>query len=139
MYHVALEAEPDIPADEPRGPGTFAEWRALNLDRPARRPELTFIALAGGEVVGYAILHAGPGETCYHGMTGVRRAWRGRGIASALKRAQIAAARAAGFRRLVTENELRNDPIRRLNDRLGYVPVGETIFLRGPAAIRRRA
>ena len=129
MYRVALEAEPDIPADEPRGPGTFAEFCALNLDRPARRPELTFVALEGDEVVGYAILHAGPGRVAYHGMTGVARAHRGRGIASALKSRQVAAAKAAGYALLVTENEVRNDPIRRLNEAFGYVPYGETVFL----------
>jgi len=67
---------------------------------------------------------------CYHGMTGVARAWRGRGVATALKRRQIAAARAAGYRLLMTENEHRNVPIRRLNEAFGYVPHGETLFLR---------
>ena len=53
-------------------------------------------------------------------MTGVKRAWRGRGIAGALKRAQIAWAKEQGYERLATTNELRNEPIRRLNARLGY-------------------
>jgi GNAT superfamily N-acetyltransferase len=130
MYAVAQQAELDIPGGEERGPGTYAEFLAVNLDRPARRPELTFVALADDEVVGYAILHAGPRDVCYHGMTGVARAWRGRGIARALKQRQVAAARDAGFRLLVTENEARNAPIRRLNEEFGYVPYGETLFLR---------
>ncbi len=142
MYGVALEADLDIPADEPRGPGTFDEWFALNLGRPARRPELTFIAREADVVVGYAILHAGPGDRCDHGMTGVARAARGRGIARALKLAQIAAARDAGFRLLVTSNELRNAPIRHLNETLGYQPYSETTFVAetpGGAATRPRA
>ncbi len=140
MYRVAVEAEPDIPADQPTGPGPFPEWRALNLDRPARRPELTFLALAAGRVVGFAILHAGPAETCYHGLTAVARDWRGRGIARALKERQIEAAQAAGYRWLVTENEVRNAPIRHLNDALGYRERGATLFMAGAAAaIRRRA
>jgi GNAT superfamily N-acetyltransferase len=140
MYRVAVEAEPDIPADSPSGPGSYTDWRLLNLDRPGRRPELTFVGLAGGHVVAFAILHAGPGDTCYHGMTAVARGWRGRGIARALKERQIDAARAAGFRRLVTENEVRNAPIRHLNEVLGYRSCGATLFLSGPAsAIRPRA
>jgi GNAT superfamily N-acetyltransferase len=53
-------------------------------------------------------------------MTGVRRAFRGRGIASALKRAEIAWAKQAGYETLETNNEVRNEPIRRLNERHGY-------------------
>ena len=53
-------------------------------------------------------------------MIGVKRAWRGRGIAGALKRAQIAWAKEPGYERIATANELRNEPIRRLNARLGY-------------------
>ena len=54
-------------------------------------------------------------------MTGVRRAFRGRGIAGALKRAEIAWAKQAGYETLQTNNEVRNEPIRRLNERHGYV------------------
>jgi GNAT superfamily N-acetyltransferase len=140
MYAVALEAEPDIPGHDGRGPGTFDEFRAVNLDRPARRPELTFVALAGDRVIGYAILHAGSRHIAYHGMTGVARDWRGRGVASALKRRQITAAREAGYDLLVTENEVRNDPIRRLNEAFGYRPYGETVFLlrAGTAPVEHR-
>ena len=56
-----------------------------------------------------------------HDMTGVRRAWRGRGIARALKAAEIAWAKESGYERLETQNEERNEPIRRLNERYGYV------------------
>ena len=48
-------------------------------------------------------------------MTGVRRAWRGRGIAGALKRTQLAWAKANGYERLETANETRNVPIQRLS------------------------
>jgi GNAT superfamily N-acetyltransferase len=137
MYAVAVEAEADIPSDQPAEVAAFPDWRAVNLDRPGRRPELTFLALAGDEVAGFAILHAGPGTTCYHGLTAVARAWRGRGIARALKERQIGAARQAGFAQLVTENEARNAPIRHLNDVLGYTPRGATLFLSGPAAAIR--
>jgi mycothiol synthase len=67
-------------------------------------------------------------------MTGVRRDWRRRGVAGALKRAQIAWAKRKGFARLQTENELRNEPIRRLNRRLGYREAPGEVVLRGPLA-----
>ena len=53
-------------------------------------------------------------------MTGVLRAFRGRGIAAALKRTQIALGEAGGLREAADANEVRNEPIRRLNERHGY-------------------
>jgi GNAT superfamily N-acetyltransferase len=53
-------------------------------------------------------------------MTGVLRAYRGRGIAAALKRTQIRWAKEAGYEKLQTANEVRNEPIRKLNARHGY-------------------
>lgn len=86
-------------------------------------PRAVFVALAGGDVVGYAKLSLTreTPERAYHDLTCVRRAWRGRGIAGALKRAQIAWAKERGYRTLQTSNEVRNAPIRRLNKRYGYV------------------
>lgn len=122
MYEVALEAYPDVPgqADEELVP--FEEWLAMDMQGAGDRPEATFVALAGDKVVGYgklALSSARPG-VAMHDLTGVKRAWRGRGIAGALKRAEIAWAKRNGFTRLETMNEERNEPIRRLNERHGY-------------------
>jgi GNAT superfamily N-acetyltransferase len=122
MYAVGVQADEDIPGSE--GVQTFEQWRAHEIDRPTRRPELCFIALAGDEVVGYAALQVF-GDEGHHGLTATRRDWRRRGVASALKRAEIAAAKRAGFTRLLTESEERNEPMRRLNEKLGYVPAPE--------------
>ena len=65
-------------------------------------------------------------------MTAVKRAWRGRGIARALKVTEINWAIANGYTELHTSNEERNDPINRLNARLGYRPGDATIYLVGP-------
>ena len=133
MYAVAVQAEEDIPGSE--GVQTFEQWRAHEIDRPTRRPELCFIALAGDEVVGYAALQAF-GDRADHGLTATRRDWRRRGVATALKRAEIAAAKRAGFRRLLTESEERNEPMRRLNEKLGFVPAPEwsVLVMRAPVA-----
>ncbi len=64
----------------------------------------------------------------------MRRAWRGRGVARALKARQIAWAKGSGFTELRTRNEQRNEPIRRLNERFGYRPAPGRIYLRGPVA-----
>ena len=131
MYAIGVQADEDIPGSE--GVSTFEQWRAHEIDRPTRRPELCFLALAGDEVVGYAALQVF-GEEAHHGLTATRRDWRRRGVASALKRAEIAAAKRAGFRRLLTESEERNEPMRRLNEKLGYVeaPDWSMVVMQGP-------
>ncbi|MDI1446911.1 GNAT family N-acetyltransferase [Polyangium sp. 6x1] len=132
MYQVAREAIPDIPGEAEDEVGSFEEWIAADMDRPIHTHDLTFIAMQGAEVVGYAVLQRGRGGVAFHSLTGVRRGWRGRGIASALKRAQVAGAKQAGFRRLVTENIVENAPIRHLNASMGYRPLASMILFRGP-------
>jgi mycothiol synthase len=131
MHAVAVQADEDIPGSA--GVQTFEQWRAHEIDKPTRRPELCFLALAGDEVVGYAALQVF-GDECHHGLTATRRDWRRRGVASALKRAEIAAAKHGGFKRLLTESEERNEPMRLLNEKLGYVPAPQwsTVVVQGP-------
>lgn len=130
MYAVALEAYPDIPGEGDEEAASFEQWLSVDMQGAGDRPEATFVALAGDEVVGYAkfaISNARPG-VLLHDITGVKRAWRGRGIAGALKRAEIAWAKRSGYTRLETLNEERNEPIRRLNERHGYrIEPGEIV------------
>jgi len=134
MYEVAREAYPDVPGQEDDAMAPFEEWLSGDMQGTSDRPEATFVALADEEVVGYGklALSSSRAHVAIHDIIGVRRAWRGRGIAGALKRAEIAWAKRAGFERLETMNEERNEPIRRLNDRHGYrIEPGE-VTVRGP-------
>jgi GNAT superfamily N-acetyltransferase len=131
IYEVFVEADPDIAGSEDVDVPDFDEWLADDMQGASDRAEAVFVALDGDEVVGYAKL-ALPSEwtgTAWHDLTGVKRAWRGRGIASALKRAQIRWAKENGFRRLTTMNEERNAPIRHLNQRYGYAAEPGRIIL----------
>jgi GNAT superfamily N-acetyltransferase len=137
VYAVACEAYPDVPGEEDEVMPPFEQWLSMDMQGAGDRPEATFIALAGDDVAGYAKLslsNARPG-VAMHDMTGVRRSWRGRGIAGALKRAEIAWAKDNGFRRLETMNEERNEPIRRLNQRHGYLPEPGHVVVRGRIAL----
>jgi mycothiol synthase len=136
MYEVALEAYPDVPGYEDDDMLSFEDWLRKDMQGPGDLPEATFVALAEDEVVGYAkfsLSRAQP-TVAYHDLTGVKRAWRRRGVAGALKRAEIAWAKTAGYERLSTTNEQRNEPIRRLNKQLGYRPAPGRVFMRGPLA-----
>ncbi len=55
-------------------------------------------------------------------------------MAACLRSAQINWALANGFTELRTRNEKRNEPIRRLNARLGYRPGIGRIYLVGPVS-----
>jgi GNAT superfamily N-acetyltransferase len=136
LYDIACEAFPDIPGSEDDQMEPFEDWLAHEMQGSGDRPEATFVAVADGEAVGYAkfSLTAARPTVASHDVTGVKRAWRGRGIAGALKRAQIAWAKQTGYERLETATELRNEPIRRLNASLGYRPAPGRIYLRGPLA-----
>lgn len=135
LYPVGADAAEDIPGHP--GRPTYEQWRAVDIDRPTRDPELFFIALAGDEPIGYATMD-NFGRDAHHGLTAVARNWRDRGVATALKHAQIAKAKHSGFRRLVTASEERNAPMRNLNAKLGYRPEPSlsTVVLRGPADVR---
>lgn len=81
-------------------PHTPESWR----HDPHMVPEWSFVALAGDAVAGYAISGRYEpdweplGYTCgYTGLLGVRRAWRGRGVAAALLRATMEAYRRDGM------------------------------------------
>jgi GNAT superfamily N-acetyltransferase len=134
MYEVAREAYPDVPGEDDAVMAPFEEWLSMDMQGAGDRPEATFLALADGAVVAYAKLalsRARP-AVAMHDMTGVRRAWRGRGVARALKAAEIAWAKESGYERLETQNEERNEPIRRLNERFGYVVTPGSVTVRGP-------
>jgi len=136
MYEVGVAAARDIPGLDGQSDPSFESWSAFEIERPSRDAELCFIALAEGHVVGFASLDVFPDDV-FHGLTAVARDWRGRGVGAALKRSQIAAAKKRGIRRLLTESQHENEPMRRLNERLGYRPEPSlsTVVLHGPLAV----
>ena len=109
MFEVAKEANADVPSPEPFVLTTFAAWRRSELG-PCVFRELSFVALEDGEVVGWATLGEDRPGSAQNFMTGVARQARGRGVARALKLAQITAARDAGLHRLRTQNDVANGP-----------------------------
>lgn len=131
MYELALEAYPDQPGRAGSKISDYEGWRGWSIvPHPA---EACFLALDGEHLLAYGFLEEGA-DHWTHGFMAVRREARGRGIAGAIKRAQIAWARANGVARLRTATETRLVSMRSLNDRLGYRPLYEEIILRGPIA-----
>jgi GNAT superfamily N-acetyltransferase len=130
---VAAEAIADIPVSPPLEV-SLEDWERGWISLP----EGTFLALAGGEVVGCAGLLRDPDrpDRAEHGLTAVRRHLRGRGIAKALKQATIAWAAENGIRELYTWTQRGNESMQRLNERLGYVVRNWCTSVRGPVSLR---
>jgi GNAT superfamily N-acetyltransferase len=132
----------EVSADVPRPEGDdfeatpFPRWRELYLEGPGAVPEAMIVALAGEEIVGYTGLRrrGAVSPIAENMLTAVRRPWRRRGIATALKRDQIARARAAGIEQIFTTNDETNTGMRGVNARLGYRPAPTSIVVSGPLA-----
>ncbi len=139
VHATAVEALPDIPtSDEPIEAGSLEAFVARDVDRVGVPRDSFAVAIdePSGMVVGYASLIFAPGSTvlAYHDMTAVRPAWRGRGIATALKQATIAWAIEHRLEALETGNDVENSPMRAINLALGYRPIPDSLELLGPLA-----
>ena len=95
-YEVALEADADIPSGRADSAATS---RRGTRGTSARSPRVNSRSSRSrtARVVGFACSMRHTEDTYQHSMTGVARSARGRGVALALKQAQIAAAQAAGM------------------------------------------
>ena len=103
-------------------------------------PEGSFVALAGGEIVGYSgLCRLGDDPSLAEdGLTVVRSDWRRRGLATALKRAELAWAAANGIKEIVTWTQRGNDGMRAANEQLGYVYRAVSVNMRGAIPLRMR-
>jgi GNAT superfamily N-acetyltransferase len=133
LYGLAQIAHSDQPG---RSESIVSEaWYEWGLR--ANPPESYFIALdADDRVLGYGYLEheqlENGDQQWKNGFMAVAREARGRGIAGAIKRAQIAWAKANGVPTLRTANEVRLEGMLALNRRFGYRTLYDEIVLRGP-------
>ena len=93
-------------------------------------PEGSLVALAGHEIVGFSGLCRKPDGAFEDGLTVVRRDWRRRGLAEALKRTKLQWAAANGIDEISTWTQSGNEGMRALNERLGYVYRSVSITVR---------
>lgn len=105
---------------------SLEEWQSEWIADPAAM----FLALdADGRIIGAAGLLADADVTgrAEHAFTTVRRDWRGKGIASLLKRRTLHWAARNGLTEVYTWTQRGNADMRRLNEHLGYVTRTESI------------
>jgi mycothiol synthase len=102
----------------------------------ATLPAGSFVAMDGGRIVGFSGLmrHDNPG-VAEDGLTVVARDWRRCGLAMALKRLELAWAAENGFTEVLTWTQRRNEGMRAVNERLGYVYRTVGLKMMGPVPL----
>jgi mycothiol synthase len=125
-YGLAKEAWEDLPVSMLVEVAPFEVWLEEDMPGP-----IAFAAMEDGEMVGFAGLvgRDAPG-LLEHGLTATRRAHRRRGIATALKRTEIAWAAAHGYSELITFTQDENEGMQAINLALGFVPQPPWISMR---------
>lgn len=124
IHAMEMELAYDVPrpADEVATPLDFSRWQQHAVDAPWAINAAFFLAVVDGEYAGLSNLFKPQvGDYLHQGLTGVRRAFRGRHIATALKVQTVTYARQHGVREIRTWNEINNAPMLAINVKFGFV------------------
>jgi GNAT superfamily N-acetyltransferase len=128
VYELDVEATRDLPATEQFDFMPYDEWEGHVLERPLFTADGSFVAIVDGVAAAVSMLvvdeESGRAANMF---TGTLRAYRGRGLALAVKLASIAWAAEHGVTTIVTTNDETNGPMLAINRRLGYVPAGRRV------------
>lgn len=115
-----------VSLQDPGSGGLFPTFEEFNRDvfsAPWYRAEGQFLVAEGARIVGMcAVGYFQESNSMYNMMTGVDEAYRGRGIAQALKVLAIRWAKAYGADYIRTNNNSENAPMLAINRKLGYQP-----------------
>lgn len=132
-YRLHSTCSRDVPDIEPYTEVSYDDFLKNVINAPYSIPEAFLIAKHGSRYVGLAWM-AGSAEEpgiLYQGLTGVLSEYRGKGIAMALKLANVEAAGRLGKREIRTWNDTTNRPMLRINEAMGFVKQpAEIVYLK---------
>ena len=122
LYRLASAARLDEPSIGQTAPPSFEEFLEATFRGPGFLPEGIFVARVGDEYVAMTELSRIPNQpdTLFVHFTGTRREYRGKGLASELKRRSTEFAVSRKCRFLETANDSENAPMWAINERLGF-------------------
>lgn len=120
LFELESELLRDIPGE--RTQLDFHFFVESMLKNPNSLPDAYFVATRGGEYVGASSLIYKKGSgSLFIRSTGVRKAYRRKGLAAALKLRTVSYALEGGYESIRTHNASDNGDILKLNERLGFV------------------
>ena len=136
MYDVAKLTYPEAGGYQAKQAESFHEWQLYELGSPRIAFDMTPLALAGDDVIGFAtLLRDLDGRSAEHRMAVVLPEWRRRGIATLLLRAQLSAAKRAAIETVIAWG--RSEHVgRTYGAKVGFEVQTETIGFRGPLLLQ---
>ncbi|MCD4685416.1 MAG: GNAT family N-acetyltransferase [Anaerolineae bacterium] len=131
LYELDIVTVPDSPGNEDFTPPGLEAWTKDVIDAPMQPKEVYLVAVTdAGEYVGLTNLWIDrASDMLYTGLTAVKREYRRKGIATALKVRAILWAQARECSRINTDNAETN-PMLQLNYRLGFRPLPAYVLYR---------
>jgi len=122
LWEVFRETGADEPRSDPYTPEDLPSFERSTLQDAEEVAGGWFVAREGEQYAGVASVYRSDGVPglLRHGFTGVRRAYRGRGIATALKARVLEFGQQNGYRSVRTNNDESNSAMLKVNERLGY-------------------
>jgi GNAT superfamily N-acetyltransferase len=128
VYQIDIESTLDMPQTEQMDDIPYDEWEQHVLHYPMFTADGSFVAFADGVAAAVSLLIADLASGRASNMfTGTLRAYRGRGLALAVKLASIRWAAENGITMMATANDETNAPMLAINRRLGYRPAGRRV------------
>jgi GNAT superfamily N-acetyltransferase len=123
LYDLIQEVDRDVPSPDEPTPMDFDVWVDRVRSNPNLMPDAYFIAVDGERYIAMSNLWLSQAQDdeVYVGLTGTRRDYRRRGIATALKLKTIEYAAGNGIKVLKTWNETGNEGMLAINTMLGFV------------------
>lgn len=123
LFDLFRDIRQDVPRPEPATEITFENFERWTWESPYFLPDAYFVAVdtTTGRWAGSSALWKTDGDHLGTGLTGVRREYRRRRLALAMKLRGIEYARGAGRAEIRTGNETNNRPMLAINEALGYV------------------
>jgi GNAT superfamily N-acetyltransferase len=118
-----LDEPRPVPVDNLEYDEFMRQWEDPDLDRDA-----SALVVHGEQPVAVAFVRVG-GTRASHGGTTTHRDYRGRGLATAAKCFVLQGVAAKGVTLITTANAEQNAPIRAINRKLGFTPIGEVVIM----------
>ncbi|MBI1729237.1 GNAT family N-acetyltransferase [Candidatus Acetothermia bacterium] len=122
LYELDLILSEDVPHPDPFTPLEYENFLERFIENPGFFPEAYQIAMDGDEYIGMSNLwKSQANRDLQNGLTGVKREYRRKGIALAMKLKNLQVVKEQGYPLIKTWNESNNRGMLSINEEMGFV------------------